>query len=152
MQLNLLSSVCAVALGLAFAPAAWADDDGTSIDGSAIAVDGSTAAVDNSETENEFEARNSFNSQSADSYSNQETTKVDTSVEDSFNHEVETEELEKEWNGYLNWIRKQSKVIPDSLPYRIMVVNIDRTIETVNQTFLNAYDLTEDMVQGKHCC
>lgn len=65
--------------------------------------------------------------------------------------EVETEELENEWNRYLDWIRKQSKVIPDSLPYRIMVVNIDKTIETVNQTFLNAFDLTEEMVQGKHC-
>jgi PAS domain S-box-containing protein len=65
--------------------------------------------------------------------------------------EVETEELETEWNRYLNWIRKQSKVIPDSLPYRIMVVNIDKTIETVNQTFLNEFNLTEEMVQGKYC-
>ena len=65
MQLKLMTSVCAVALGLAFAPAAWANG-GTDIEGNAVAVDGSSAAIDNSETESEFEARNSFNSQSAE--------------------------------------------------------------------------------------
>ena len=65
--------------------------------------------------------------------------------------EVEKDELEKEWQRYLEALRKQTKVIPDSLPYRIMVINMDKTVETVNQTFLNAFDLTEDMVRGKHC-
>jgi PAS domain S-box-containing protein len=65
--------------------------------------------------------------------------------------EVEKVELEKEWTRYLEVIRKQTKVIPDSLPYRIMVINMDKTVQTVNQTFLNAYDLTEEMVHGKHC-
>ncbi len=37
MQLKLLSSVCAVALGLAFAPAAWAEDANDNDDGNAIA-------------------------------------------------------------------------------------------------------------------
>jgi PAS domain S-box-containing protein len=32
-----------------------------------------------------------------------------------------------------------------------MVVNMDKSIETVNQTFLNAYNLSEDNVYGKHC-
>jgi PAS domain S-box-containing protein len=65
--------------------------------------------------------------------------------------ELEKGELEKEWHRYLEIIRKQTKVIPDSLPYRIMVINMDKTVETVNQTFLNAFNLTEDKVQGKHC-
>ena len=44
MQLKLMSSVCAVALALAFAPAAWAGYDEPGIDdGNAIASDGSTA-------------------------------------------------------------------------------------------------------------
>ncbi len=66
-------------------------------------------------------------------------------------YEKETDELEKSWERYIEWVRKQSKVIPDSLPYRIMVVNMDKSIETVNQTFLNAYNLTEDKVYGKKC-
>ena len=65
--------------------------------------------------------------------------------------ETEKIELEKDWKNYLEMLRKQNKVIPDSLPYRIMVVNMDKTIETVNQTFLNAFDLRENEVMGKHC-
>ena len=65
--------------------------------------------------------------------------------------EVEKNSIEREWERYLDMVRKQNKVIPDSLPYRIMVVNMDKTIETVNQTFLNAFDLTEEMVLGKPC-
>ena len=65
--------------------------------------------------------------------------------------ELETEELEIKWEKYIEWVRKQSRVIPDSIPYRIMVVNLDKSIETVNQTFLNAYNLTEDKVYGKRC-
>ena len=46
MQLKLMSSVCAVALALAFAPAAWAGYDEPGIDdGNAIASDGSTATI-----------------------------------------------------------------------------------------------------------
>ncbi|MBN2419936.1 MAG: PAS domain-containing protein [Deltaproteobacteria bacterium] len=66
-------------------------------------------------------------------------------------HEIETEELEKKWEKYIEWVRKQSKVIPDSIPYRIMVVNMDKSIETANKTFLNAYNLTEEDIYGKHC-
>ncbi len=65
--------------------------------------------------------------------------------------ERDTEELENEWEKYLKWVRNQSKVIPDSLPYRIMVVNMDRSIETVNQQFLKSFNLTEEIVRGKHC-
>ncbi|MBN2059659.1 MAG: PAS domain S-box protein [Deltaproteobacteria bacterium] len=65
--------------------------------------------------------------------------------------EVEMEELDRKWGRHLDLIRKQSQVIPDSLPYRIMVVNMDKTVETVNKTFLNAFGLTEDMIRGKKC-
>ncbi len=65
--------------------------------------------------------------------------------------EVERVELEKDWHRYLEVMRKRNKIIPDSLPYRIMVVNLDKTIETVNQTFLNSFNLTEDQVLGRHC-
>ena len=70
---------------------------------------------------------------------------------DLIQSEVEKDELERKWQRYLESVRKQSKLVPDSLPYRIMVVNLDKTIETVNQTFLSAYHLTEDMIRGKHC-
>jgi hypothetical protein len=50
MQLKLLGSVPAVALGLAFAPAAWAVD-AASVDGGAIALDTSPANIVNSDTE-----------------------------------------------------------------------------------------------------
>lgn len=72
-------------------------------------------------------------------------------VWDLIQMEVETSDLEKEWQRYLESIKKQSRVVPDSLPYRIMVVNMDKSIETVNKTFLNAFNLTEDQVLGKHC-
>lgn len=65
--------------------------------------------------------------------------------------EAEKNDLEKEWKRYIEVIRKQNKVIPDSLPYRIMVVNMDKTVESVNQTFLNAFHLTENEVIGRHC-
>jgi PAS domain S-box-containing protein len=39
----------------------------------------------------------------------------------------------------------------DSLPYRIMIVNMDMTIDTVNQTFLNEYGLVEEEVLGRPC-
>ncbi|QGZ96542.1 hypothetical protein [Terricaulis silvestris] len=44
MQLRLFSSVCAVALGLAFALMAWADDGSSTDEGSASAVENSVAA------------------------------------------------------------------------------------------------------------
>ncbi|MBW2609077.1 MAG: PAS domain S-box protein [Deltaproteobacteria bacterium] len=47
--------------------------------------------------------------------------------------------------------KKHTQEILDSLPYRIMVVNMDKTVDTVNQTFLNEYGLTKKDVQGKLC-
>jgi PAS domain S-box-containing protein len=48
--------------------------------------------------------------------------------------------------------RRHKQLILDSLPYRIMVVNIsDMTIDTVNRTFLEQFNLTYENVLGKHC-
>lgn len=65
--------------------------------------------------------------------------------------EIKCTHLEKDWNRSLETMRKQLKVVPDSLPYRIMVIDMDKRIQTVNQTFLNSFNLTEDMVRGKYC-
>jgi len=37
--------------------------------------------------------------------------------------------------------KKHTQLILDSIPYRIMVVNMDMTIDTVNQSFLNEFGL-----------
>ncbi|MEW6669547.1 MAG: PAS domain S-box protein [Thermodesulfobacteriota bacterium] len=65
--------------------------------------------------------------------------------------EAEKAELEKERQRYLEGGRKRTQVILDSLPYRIMVVNMDMTIDTVNRPFLKEHDLETEEVQGKHC-
>jgi PAS domain S-box-containing protein len=66
-------------------------------------------------------------------------------------NEVETETLERKWGNYVSWVNKKNKLIPDAIPYRIMVVNMDKNIETVNKTFLNTYNLIEDNIYGRHC-
>ena len=67
--------------------------------------------------------------------------------------QVETEkyELEKESLKKKEKEKKYSQIILDSLPYRIMVVNLDMTIETVNQTFLKEFNLTRENALGKYC-
>ncbi len=65
--------------------------------------------------------------------------------------EIKCSDLEKDWHKSLETMRKQLKVVPDSLPYRIMVIDMDKRIQTVNQTFLNSFNLTEEMVRGKYC-
>ncbi|MBN2033020.1 MAG: PAS domain S-box protein [Deltaproteobacteria bacterium] len=47
--------------------------------------------------------------------------------------------------------RGQTQVILDSLPYRIMVVRMDMTIDTVNKTFLKDLELKHEEVIGRHC-
>lgn len=47
--------------------------------------------------------------------------------------------------------RKHTQVILDSLPYRLMVINLDMTIDTVNQTFLRQLQLKAEDVIGRHC-
>ena len=61
-------------------------------------------------------------------------------------YELEREHLEKKEKE-----KKYSQIILDSLPYRIMVVNLDMTIETVNQTFLNEFNLAREDVLGRYC-
>lgn len=65
--------------------------------------------------------------------------------------EVEKTELEKKRQESQEKERKQTQVILDSLPYRIMVVNDDMTIDGVNETFLKERDLGYNDVLGKHC-
>ncbi len=65
--------------------------------------------------------------------------------------EMEKTELEKERRQYLKNLREKTQVILDSLPYRIMVVNLDMTVETVNRTFLKEHGVTYDEVVGKTC-
>ncbi len=65
--------------------------------------------------------------------------------------EVEKTELEKKRQESQEKERKQTQVILDSLPYRVMVVNDDMTIDGVNETFLKERDLGYNDVLGKHC-
>jgi PAS domain S-box-containing protein len=65
--------------------------------------------------------------------------------------EVERTELETKRHEYREKERKYTQVILDSLPYRVMAVNLDRTINTINQTFLREQSLTYDDIVGKHC-
>lgn len=65
---------------------------------------------------------------------------------------MESEILQKAVDFIQDQERRHKQLILDSLPYRIMVVNIsDMTIDTVNQTFLEQFDLTYEDVLGKHC-
>ncbi len=65
--------------------------------------------------------------------------------------EIEKTELEKEHQRYQEKSRQGTQVILDSLPYRIMVVNMDMTVDAVNQTFLSDLHLKREDIQGKHC-
>jgi PAS domain S-box-containing protein len=47
--------------------------------------------------------------------------------------------------------RQRTQMVLDSLPYRLMVVNRDMTINMVNQTFLKHRDLRSQDVIGRHC-
>ena len=47
--------------------------------------------------------------------------------------------------------KKETQVILDSLPYRIMVVNLDKTIDAVNETFLKDFDVSREEVVGRLC-
>ncbi|TET82553.1 MAG: PAS domain-containing sensor histidine kinase [Desulfobacteraceae bacterium] len=65
--------------------------------------------------------------------------------------EIEKTEIEKKRQEHEEKEKKYTQIILDSLPYRIMVVNMDMTIEAVNQTFLNEFNFTYEDVLGKHC-
>ncbi|SPD75712.1 ATPase/histidine kinase/DNA gyrase B/HSP90 domain protein (modular protein) [uncultured Desulfobacterium sp.] len=65
--------------------------------------------------------------------------------------EVEKTELEKERKSYELNSKKKMQMILDSLPYRIMVVNLDKTVDMVNKTFLNEFKLGDKVITGNHC-
>ncbi len=65
--------------------------------------------------------------------------------------EGEKTELEKKRHEYEENEKKRTQVILDSLPYRIMVVNNDMTISTVNHTFLRNNRFSYRDVVGKYC-
>jgi PAS domain S-box-containing protein len=65
--------------------------------------------------------------------------------------EIEKYELERRHEKEEELERRYSQIILDSLPYRIMVVNMDMTVERVNQTFLDEFNLTQEDIMGRHC-
>jgi two-component system NtrC family sensor kinase len=65
--------------------------------------------------------------------------------------EAERTRLEQERLDYRRKSRAQTQVILDSLPYRVMVVNMDMTIDAVNRTFLKEHDLTYEEAVGRLC-
>jgi len=65
--------------------------------------------------------------------------------------ESEKTELEKEHKKYQERSKKDTQVILDSLPYRVMVVNMDLTVDTVNETFRKEFDISGNDIFGKHC-
>ena len=65
--------------------------------------------------------------------------------------EMEKTAWETERQEYQEKDKKHTQVILDSMPYRIMVVNMDMTIDTVNKTFLNEFNLLYEDILGKPC-
>lgn len=65
--------------------------------------------------------------------------------------ETEKTELKKQHELYQERSKKHIQEILDSLPYRIMVFNMDKTIDTVNQTFLKKTNLAHKDIKEKHC-
>ncbi len=65
--------------------------------------------------------------------------------------EMEKTELERERQGYREKEKRHTQLILDSMPHRIMVVNMDMTVDAVNQTFLREFNLTPQQVIGRPC-
>lgn len=67
--------------------------------------------------------------------------------------QIETEKttLERERQRYEGKRKKDTQLILDSLPYRVMVVNMDMTVDTVNETFRKEFDISGNDIFGKHC-
>ena len=74
-----------------------------------------------------------------------------TLLYDLLRMEMERARIERERQEYEQRQRKRIQGILNSLPYRIMVVNRDMTIDTVNQTFLEELGLTREEVIGQPC-
>ncbi len=65
--------------------------------------------------------------------------------------EMERTEFERERQRMQEKSRKDMQAIMDSLPYRIMVVNLDMTVSTVNRTLLKEYGITREEAIGRPC-
>ena len=65
--------------------------------------------------------------------------------------EMEKTELEKDREAYQEKGKKHIQLVLDSMPYRVMVVNMDMTVDTVNRTFLREFNLTLQKVIGRPC-
>jgi PAS domain S-box-containing protein len=65
--------------------------------------------------------------------------------------EMEKTELERDREAYQEKEKKHIQLILDSMPYRVMVVNMDMSVDTVNQTFLREFNLTPQKVIGRPC-
>jgi PAS domain S-box-containing protein len=65
--------------------------------------------------------------------------------------EMERTELERERQRFQEKNRKDMQVIMDSLPYRIMVVNMDLSVSAVNRTLIKEYGLTHEEAIGRPC-
>ena len=59
--------------------------------------------------------------------------------------------LEEERHQFEEKIKQETQVLLDSLPYRLMVINLDKTITTVNRPFLKEFGFTREEVIGKPC-
>ncbi len=65
--------------------------------------------------------------------------------------EMERTAFERERQRYQEKSRKDVQAILDSLPYRVMVVDMDKTVITANHTLLKEFDLSVDEVIGRPC-
>ena len=65
--------------------------------------------------------------------------------------EMDKTELERDRQTYQDKEKKHMQLILDSMPYRVMVVNMDMTVDTVNRTFLREFNLTRQQVIGQPC-
>lgn len=65
--------------------------------------------------------------------------------------EMEKTRLEKDQHAEEEKEKRYKQVILDSLPYRVMVVNANMTISTVNQTFIEDTGLPYEDVIGRTC-
>ncbi len=67
--------------------------------------------------------------------------------------QAENEKLDLEREQRKNELRtkKHTQIILDSLPFRIMVVNMDLTVYAVNKAFLEEFNYGPEDIEGKHC-
>jgi len=65
--------------------------------------------------------------------------------------EMERTEFERERQRIQEKSRKDIQVILDSLPYRVMVVNMDRTVSAANQTLLREFGMELSEAIGAPC-